>query len=484
MPSSKHLILALTVSAALSACGGGGGSSPTPETPTATPAKGVMIDGYVRDATVFCDSNGNGLPDSGELSTTTDATGNYTIAGGCSASMVGFGGTNTDTGFPFSGQLKAPAGSTVITPLTTLLVGTGLTNSQLADLLGQPAGTDLTKVDVANGLNDDLYKKTLAVQHVLDSVARVTLNSSAGSDLKTVYTRIATDFARGLSTQGTGKKFIDGNGDVDPTVLSAVVKSLPDVVALHLTPADADAAVNTLASEAQQLSKATKDELAVIVKDLQDPARPPVDVGAATNYLALTNDSLTFNASPYTLTALATGPTLTGLDTIGINLSVVGAPMSDVTGGVLLELIERGGDGRKLQLMIDRVRIQLDAQQQVSVTVAPNARVYAYGYTHNGTEVNLTITDLTFTPIHVANNGFTLNYTNMVNKVMASADINGRSTAGRFLAITGTFDFRVVVGGVNLRKGDGTAYANQRAIITNTTQTVTGAAVTGNLTIQ
>jgi hypothetical protein len=496
MPPSNKLILALAVSAALAACGGGGGSSATDPTPpvtvtppvvTPTAAKGVMIDGYVRGATVFCDSNGNGALDTGELSATTDNGGNFSITGGCSAGIVGFGGTNADTGFPFTGQLKAPAGSTVITPLTNLLVGTGLTNAQLAELLGQPSGTDLTKIDIANGQNDDLYKKTLAVQQVIDSIARVTLDKNAGSDAKTVYTRVASDFAKSLVTQTTGTtgtQLIGSGGDLNSTLLSTVVKSLPDVVALNLSTADADATINTLAADAQQLSRATTTELATIVKSLQDPVRPTVTTSAVTNYLALSNDSIAFNATPYGLRALAAGPTLAGLETIGITLDVNGTPLPDVTSAIVLELVERGGDGRKLQLMIDQVKIKLDAQQQLSVTVPSNSRVYAYGYTRNGTEVNLTITDLAFTPIRVANNGFTLNYTNMVNKVMASADLNGRSTAERFLAIKGNFDFRVIVAKVNIRRTDGTAYASETVRITNTSQTVTGAAVTGNLTIQ
>jgi len=64
----------------LAACGGGGTSTvAAPPGPPAT--TGFVIDGYVRNATVFRDANGNRQLDGGETSTTTDASGRFTLAG-------------------------------------------------------------------------------------------------------------------------------------------------------------------------------------------------------------------------------------------------------------------------------------------------------------------------------------------------------------------------------------------------------------------
>ena len=96
------------------------GNSSTPPATTA-PAQGTVIDGYLSGATVFIDVNGNGQLDTGEPSTTTDAQGNYTLPGGVAGTIIAFGGTDISTGLEFKGALKAPSGSTVVTPLTTLV---------------------------------------------------------------------------------------------------------------------------------------------------------------------------------------------------------------------------------------------------------------------------------------------------------------------------------------------------------------------------
>lgn len=489
MPPSKQLLLALAAAAALTACGGGGGADATapvvttPPTVTPTALKGVMVDGYVRGATVFCDANGNGNLDTGEASVTTSAAGAFEFTGGCSAAIVGFGGTNVDTGFAFSGTLKAPAGSSVITPLTTLLVGTGLTASQLNTLLALPAGTDLTKVDPANGQNADLFKKTLAVQQVLDSLARTTAAKSGSTDIQAAYGRIASDFAKSLATQPAGAQVINGSGDLSASVLSSVVGALPDIVALQLVPADLSAAVSSLVAEAQQFAQATPAEIIALAKSLQDPGRTTVNLTATTNYLALNADSVLFNGNRVAMAELASGVRMVGLETVGVGFTVVGSAASENISAVALDLTERGGDKRRLQLMLEGVVVTPDNAGRISVSVPATAKVHAYGATANGTEVNLTIADLTFSPIRVVDNGFTLNYTNMVTKVAASADVGGRTTAERFLGIKGSFDVKLVVSGINMRKIDGSAFPSGSVQLVNSTKRVNGAMLSGIVSI-
>jgi predicted extracellular nuclease/small nuclear ribonucleoprotein (snRNP)-like protein len=100
----------------------GGSSSPAPsEAPQTMPLAGEVIDGYISGATVFIDENANGLLDTNEISTTSDALGAFTLPGDRMGSLVSIGGTDISTGLIFEGVLKAPAGSAVITPLTTLI---------------------------------------------------------------------------------------------------------------------------------------------------------------------------------------------------------------------------------------------------------------------------------------------------------------------------------------------------------------------------
>src|SRR5262249_49164014 len=111
----------------------------------------------------FSDTNHNGVLDAGELFTTTAADGTFTLVGADPANpLVMTGGVDISTGLAFQGTLKAPGGSTVVTPLTTLvaeLVSTGqnVDDAQAAvkTALGLP-NVDLTTYDaVAAVANND-----------------------------------------------------------------------------------------------------------------------------------------------------------------------------------------------------------------------------------------------------------------------------------------------------------------------------------------
>jgi hypothetical protein len=81
---------------------------------------GNLQDGYIDGATVFADANGNGVEDAAEAVAITDTDGQFALSGG-SGELVATGGTDTTTGLSLPGALTAPAGSTTIDPLTTLL---------------------------------------------------------------------------------------------------------------------------------------------------------------------------------------------------------------------------------------------------------------------------------------------------------------------------------------------------------------------------
>jgi hypothetical protein len=115
-------------------------------------------DGYISGATVFADANGTGQLASNDVSTTTDANGNFTLTGG-TGPLIAFGGTDISTGLVFKGQLDAPSGSTVIDPLTTLISGlqqaAGLTvaaaEQEVLAAFGLASSTDLTTLDPGSG---------------------------------------------------------------------------------------------------------------------------------------------------------------------------------------------------------------------------------------------------------------------------------------------------------------------------------------------
>ncbi len=151
--NKKALLTSLTTVAAcvLAACGGGGdgpGTIVLPPAATPTTFSGVVAAsgfvpgsatgnptlkaGYYQKATVFVDTNGNGVLDSGEVSAVTDASGKFTLSTTQTGPLVADISTtaiNTATGAPVTSHLilrastaqiaDQGAGKVVISPLSS-----------------------------------------------------------------------------------------------------------------------------------------------------------------------------------------------------------------------------------------------------------------------------------------------------------------------------------------------------------------------------
>ena len=151
--NKKALLTSLTTVAAcvLAACGGGGdgpGTIVLPPSATPTTFSGVVAAsgfvpgsatgnptlkaGYYQKATVFVDTNGNGVLDSGEVSAVTDASGKFTLSTTQTGPLVADISTtaiNTATGAPVTSHLilrastaqiaDQGAGKVVISPLSS-----------------------------------------------------------------------------------------------------------------------------------------------------------------------------------------------------------------------------------------------------------------------------------------------------------------------------------------------------------------------------
>lgn len=274
MQFKLRLIPAAAAAVLLAACGGGGG---TDSVATGTPSSGKAVDGYLSLSKVVCDSNDNGIADAGEAVTYTDTTGNFVFTTGCTHGVLASGGTSADTGLEFVGQLRAPAGATVVTPLTTL-IASGMTQAEVNTALGLPAGTNLLTKDPAatdsNGalVDSNLLKKTLAVQQMLQKTTELFtgLGAVAGSSATTaVYTEVAAAFATQLKT---GDALFDNSGTVNSskvnTLVSAAVtrtstaSTVSADIKTALTAAGGATAISTvvqsaLTSQAQEIMSAT-----------------------------------------------------------------------------------------------------------------------------------------------------------------------------------------------------------------------------------
>jgi hypothetical protein len=192
----------------LTATDGKGGSSEQTFKVTTKDGRWV-IDSYISGATLFFDANKNGIKDPNEPSTTTDANGKFNLnipfetfdknkngeIDPAEGNLVAIGGTDTATGLPLETPVTAPADSSVVTLLTTLI--TDLTDKGIAPesaqslvkaAFGLPADVDLTTLDpiLATNTNQPGGVQVLAamvkVQNVItQTVALIDGASSAAN---------------------------------------------------------------------------------------------------------------------------------------------------------------------------------------------------------------------------------------------------------------------------------------------------------------
>lgn len=321
MMIQKKTLLSIAVGLVLAGCGGGGGYNP----PVAQPlfvTSGKSIDGYLSGASVLCDTNDNGIADVGEKIFITNAAGDFAFSPGCPSTLVSRGGTNTDTGLPFKGMIKAPIGSLFITPLTTLMADTGLSAADVATALGLPDGTDVTRLDPMLSVNFDLQKKTLAIQQIIqqttDTLAALAQNTSPAA-LEAIYSTVAKSVAATLAV--TTAPLIDASGVINSSLVSNVIIDSTNKVA-----ASTDA---SLASSKEILADYSGERIAQLVSSaIVTQAKT---LASAADIDALTSDAKALQANPIISNAAAKFETLlTTASTSAVNLTTAGTALAKI----------------------------------------------------------------------------------------------------------------------------------------------------------
>jgi hypothetical protein len=171
-------------------------------------------DGYLRGATVWIDTNHDGEKDF-NTGITTDTQGNFSLdADTPHGTIIAVGGINIDTGVPNTMILKAPEGSTVINPLTTLVEAliqaskssaTPLSvqdaSAKVVAALGLTAGTDLTTYDPINQ-NDVSAQKVAATVATIIILATNSATDTAAATLmsNTIISNIITKISANSGT--------------------------------------------------------------------------------------------------------------------------------------------------------------------------------------------------------------------------------------------------------------------------------------------
>ena len=151
------------------------------------------IDGYIEGATVFADADRDGQLDPGEAFDITGVDGAFSLERVDGPIIMQGQGVAVDasTGLEFKGQLEAPIGSTVVTPLTTLinkLVESGedlvVAQSKVKSAFGITSEEDLTTLDpIAAALSGGL-SSSAGVEITALGVSLQNLALQAGSALR------------------------------------------------------------------------------------------------------------------------------------------------------------------------------------------------------------------------------------------------------------------------------------------------------------
>jgi len=157
---------------------------------------GVVVDGYIIGATVFCDSNGNLALDSGEDSVTSASDGSFSVRAG-TCNLVSLGGFDRDMNSSLDdlllvSPLRATQAEAVVSPITT--VASFMVNPEnLNAILGVDPAINLMLTDLVakQGTSDQydlLYEKGNQLTVLAYSLQKAT--GDVGNKSKDAFTSI------------------------------------------------------------------------------------------------------------------------------------------------------------------------------------------------------------------------------------------------------------------------------------------------------
>ncbi|MDG1469587.1 MAG: Ig-like domain-containing protein, partial [Glaciecola sp.] len=377
-------------------------------------ATGVVADGYIRGAKIYLDANGNGLADADELlaGVTTDALGNFVLSANDNPnnySIIAAGGVNVDTGLVNTTPLKAPAGSSVINPLTTLIqtaVESGAANSvaeaktfiNLA--LGIAPDIDLTTFDPISSLNDgDATAATaLVIQKAATQVIALVQLASQGkseadalSDSQNIFKNIVTN-AQATVAENPGQAIDIADETVITSIMDGVdvAVSIASIASASQTLQAAISLAEVSVAQAQTLDNIAPDapnaiEIIALTQDTTPAVKVSFDTQDLTGKAAVAGDTVTLTATGTASTILSTA-TLSGADIAQGFVEFNSQILSDDTYTITAQISDKG----------DNTSTALTAENTIKIdTTAPNVALVSNQEVVNQTET-ATIT-LTFT---------------------------------------------------------------------------------------
>jgi hypothetical protein len=226
---------------------------------------GNAIQSYIQDGTVFWDANLNGILDDNEPFTLTNLDGSYalevpidlwdtnanSILDAADGRIAVIGGTDSESGQAFQGQLLALPDSVVISPLTTLkaiLVREALANgqteaeaataaeTQIKAVLGIPEGVDLDTFDPILSLAEKdpngatVYQAHVQIETLFLNVATL-LDSISDKSAGEIATAAATAIAQALNAAPANQVIDLADGDQLKALITNAVTQAAQTIA-------------------------------------------------------------------------------------------------------------------------------------------------------------------------------------------------------------------------------------------------------------
>ncbi len=248
------------------------------------PHSGVAQDGYIAGATVTVS-----VPGQPDVVVTTDAQGNFTLPAGVFGTITITGGTDISTNLPFTGAMTAPAGSTTVSPLTTLmqaLVAGGApaeqAQRQVLIALGLPANIDLQTLDpiaVALG-NGTPAERAFAAQAQAAAATVANLLAQGAAVIQGASPSTSSADATASMAAALANSFANISGKVDLTQTSLLTTIMSEAAAAT-SPSAAAAVQGSLENIATVMADSVEQ-----IQQIMAANPKPADIEAALTQIA------------------------------------------------------------------------------------------------------------------------------------------------------------------------------------------------------
>lgn len=321
------------------------------------PMTGKVVDGYIVGGTVTLDINDDrtfsgkagvngGLP----VTTTTDASGNYAFDPRYGQHLVRVaGGVDIATNTPFLGQLLGAPGSTVVTPITTIVVNQVINSmpapvagvsspisasavsaaeTTLKTNLGIPSSVALMSTDpVASAMassspNAQLLQLGTSIQVLMNKVTTAIVSASGRSNPN--YSSVQAQAAKALAQTLSSPASLTNSASANTLVSSVLSQAVTNTNAVGLTSGLAPASVAAVASDSisKQVAKVAVASANLLVST--SPTNPSLVAFKDTVM------QVTMNAMSGLLTQAAAGASVNTVESLkSLSASVTTAIVSD-----------------------------------------------------------------------------------------------------------------------------------------------------------